>query len=57
MRALPDEHELHRLCDSHTYITMITLCGPWQQMQRALALVADMRARSLDFGAQVTPLP
>lgn len=31
---------------------MISLCGPWQQVRRALSLVADMRARSLECGFQ-----
>ena len=61
VRALPEGHDLRRLCDAATYTTMITLCGPWQQLRRALQLVAEMRARSLECGTQVsglrTPLP
>lgn len=53
VRALPEGHALRRLCDADTYTTMITLCGPWQQLRRALQLVAEMRARSLECGAQV----
>ena len=49
---------MRRLCDSNTYTTMISLCGPWQQVRRALNLVADMRARSLECGVQVgSPSP
>ena len=57
VRALPEGHGLRRLCDAHTYTTMITLCGPWQQLRRALQLVAEMRARSLECGTQVLPAP
>ncbi len=60
VRALPEGHALRRLCDANTYTTMITLCGPWQQLRRALQLVAEMRARSLECGTQVRlppPLP
>lgn len=57
MRSLPDEHDLRRLCDSGAYTTMIALCGTWQQLRRALQLVAEMRARSLECGLQVRPLP
>ena len=46
VRALPEGHSLQRLCDANTYSTMITLCGPWQQLRRALQLVAEMRSRS-----------
>ena len=53
VRGLPEGHDLRRLCDVGTYVTMITLCGPWQQLRRALQLVSDMRALSLDAGAQV----
>ena len=53
VRTLPEGHSLQRLCDAHTYSTMITLCGPWQQLRRALQLVAEMRNRSLECGIQV----
>ena len=56
MRTLPEGHSLQRLCDANTYSTMITLCGPWQQLRRALQLVAEMRSRSLECGIQVPPL-
>ncbi|KAK9811789.1 hypothetical protein WJX72_010082 [[Myrmecia] bisecta] len=52
VRGLPKEHGLHALCDATAYTTMITLCGPWQQLRRALQLVADMRARSIECGLQ-----
>ena len=55
MRGLPEEHPLKALCDAGTYTTMIMLCGTWQQLRRALELVDDMRARSLDCGLQVCP--
>ena len=32
---------------------MIALCGTWQQLRRALQLVSEMRARSLECGLQV----
>ena len=53
VRALPEDHALRVLCDEGTYTTMITLCGTWQQLRRALELVDDMRSRSLDCGLQV----
>jgi pentatricopeptide repeat protein len=53
VRNLPEGHHLQRLCDANTYTTMITLCGPWQQLRRALQLVAEMRTRSLECGIQV----
>ena len=53
VRGLPEEHPLKALCDAGTYTTMIMLCGTWQQLRRALELVDDMRARSLDSGLQV----
>ena len=53
VRGLPEEHPLKALCDVGTYTTMIMLCGTWQQLRRALELVDDMRARSLDSGLQV----
>ena len=53
VRTLPEGHGLQRLCDANTYSTMITLCGPWQQLRRALQLVAEMRNRSLECGIQV----
>jgi pentatricopeptide repeat protein len=52
VRCLPEGHDLCRLCDSNTYTTMITLCGPWQQLRRALQLIADMRSRGIECGAQ-----
>lgn len=52
VRALPEDNELRKLCDAHTYTTMISLCGPWQQVRRALSLVADMKQRSLQCGIQ-----
>lgn len=54
VRTLPEGHSLQRLCEANTYSTMITLCGPWQQLRRALQLVAEMRNRSLECGIQVT---
>ena len=57
VRGLPEGHDLRRLCDVGTYVTMITLCGPWQQLRRALQLVAEMRALSLEAGAQVWAAP
>lgn len=54
VRALPEDHDLKRLCDSSAYTAMIALCGTWQQLRRALQLVADMRARSLECGQQVS---
>lgn len=53
VRVLPDDHDLKRLCDAGAYTAMIALCGTWQQLRRALQLVADMRARSLECGQQV----
>ena len=53
VRSLPEDHALRALCDEGTYTTMITLCGTWQQLRRALELVDDMRTRSLDCGLQV----
>ncbi len=55
VRALTEDNGLQKLCDSNTYTTMISLCGPWQQVRRALSLVADMRARSLECGIQASP--
>lgn len=55
VRTLPEGHSLQRLCNANTYSTMITLCGPWQQLHRALQLVAEMRNRSLECGIQVCP--
>lgn len=43
--------------DVHTYTTMISLCGPWQQLPRALQLVNEMRTRSDEAGVQVSPGP
>lgn len=57
VRALPAEHGLARLCDSEAYTTMIALCGPWQQLRRALQLIADMRAQGIECGVQVQPPP
>lgn len=58
VRGLPAEHALVRLCDSEAYTTMIALCGPWQQLRRALHLIADMDARGIECGLQVpAPLP
>ena len=44
---------MRRLCDSNTYVTMITLCGPWHQLPRALHLMADMQAQQMECGPQV----
>ena len=56
VRGLPEGHALQGLCDSNTYTTMITLCGPWQQLRRALQLIADMRSRNIECGFLVSPL-
>ena len=53
VRGLPEGHTLQGLCDSNTYTTMITLCGPWQQLRRALQLIADMRSRNIECGVLV----
>jgi pentatricopeptide repeat protein len=53
VRSLPEGHALQGLCDSNTYTTMITLCGPWQQLRRALQLIADMRSRNIECGVLV----
>lgn len=53
MRLLPESHSLQALCDSNTYTTMITLCGPWQQLRRAMQLISDMRARNIPCGPVV----
>ena len=47
---------MRRLCDSNTYVTMITLCGPWHQLPRALHLMADMQAQQMECGPQVLAL-
>ncbi len=52
MRALPEGAELRRLVDVHTYTTMIGLCGPWQQLPRAMQLVGEMRAISEEASVQ-----
>ncbi len=54
VRGLPEGHVLQGLCDSNTYTTMITLCGPWQQLRRALQLIADMRSRNIECGFLVS---
>lgn len=53
MRLLPEGHPLQPLCDNNTYTTMISLCGPWQQLRRALQLILDMRARGMGCGPLV----
>ena len=53
MRGLPEDHALARLCDADSYTTMIALCGPWQQLRRALQLIADMRTQGIECGVQV----
>jgi len=52
LRTLPEGAELRALADVHTYTTMISLCGLWQQLPRAMQLVAEMRARSDEAGVQ-----
>ena len=41
--------------DVHTYTTMIGLCGPWQQLPRAMQLVGEMRAISEEASVQARP--
>lgn len=53
VRGLPEDHALARLCDADSYTTMIALCGPWQQLRRALQLIADMRTQGIECGVQV----
>lgn len=53
VRSLPEGQVVRRLCDSNTYVTMITLCGPWHQLPRALHLMADMQAQQMECGPQV----
>lgn len=52
VRGLPEDHALARLCDADSYTTMIALCGPWQQLRRALQLIADMRTQGIECGVQ-----
>lgn len=54
VRGLPEDHALARFCDADSYTTMIALCGPWQQLRRALQLIADMRTQGIECGVQVT---
>ena len=57
VRSLPEGQVVRRLCDSKTYVTMITLCGPWHQLPRALHLMADMQAQQMECGPQVCIAP
>ncbi|KAL3130099.1 hypothetical protein ABBQ38_008415 [Trebouxia sp. C0009 RCD-2024] len=47
LQSLPPENDLARLCDVFTYTTVISLCGQWQELGKALTLVADMRGRGI----------
>lgn len=47
LRALPEGHELAKLCDVYTYTTVISQCGSHQQLRKALELIAEMRGRGV----------
>jgi pentatricopeptide repeat protein len=48
LRALPERHVLRALCDVYTYTAMISLCIYQQNVDRAMELLAEMRARGVE---------
>lgn len=48
LRVLPERHLLRPLCDVYTYTAMISLCIYQQNVDRAMELLAEMRARGVE---------
>jgi pentatricopeptide repeat domain-containing protein 1 len=48
LRALPERHVLRALCDVYAYTAMISLCIYQQNVDRAMELLAEMRARGVE---------
>ncbi|GBF98291.1 hypothetical protein Rsub_10954 [Raphidocelis subcapitata] len=48
LRALRDGHALRALCDVYTYTAMISLCIYQQNVDRAVELLEEMRARGVE---------
>jgi len=48
LRALPDGAPLRALCDVYTYTAMISLCIYQQNVERAMELLGEMRARGVE---------
>jgi pentatricopeptide repeat protein len=48
LRQLPDRHLLRALCDVYTYTAMISLCIYQQNIDRAMELMNEMRARNIE---------
>jgi pentatricopeptide repeat protein len=48
LRALPERNTLRALCDVYTYTAMISLCIYQQNVERAMELLGEMRARGVE---------
>lgn len=48
LRNLPERHLLRSLCDVYTYTAMISLCIYQQNIDRAMELMNEMRARNIE---------
>jgi pentatricopeptide repeat domain-containing protein 1 len=48
LRALPEGAPLRALCDVYTYTAMISLCLFQQNVERAMGLLEEMRARGVE---------
>ncbi|WIA29715.1 hypothetical protein OEZ86_012195 [Tetradesmus obliquus] len=48
LRALPERHLLRPLCDVYTYTATISLCIYQQNVDRAMELLGEMRARGVE---------
>jgi pentatricopeptide repeat domain-containing protein 1 len=48
LRGLPERHALRALCDVYTYTAMISLCIYQQNVDRAMELLGEMRARGVE---------
>lgn len=48
LRALPERHPLHAVCDVYTYTAVISLCIYQQNVDRAMALLEEMQARGVE---------
>ncbi len=53
-RSLPPDHpQAAELCVPGLYATMIELHGQWRQPGKALRLLGDAKARSIEVGAEI----
>jgi pentatricopeptide repeat domain-containing protein 1 len=48
LRSLPERHLLRPLCDVYTYTATISLCIYQQNVERAMELLGEMRARGVE---------